>query len=270
MEKKYEMFKEKETDVLYRIRALRDFGCVKKGDIGGYIKKEENLSHEGDCWVFGNALVYDNARVYDNVCVCGEARVYDNACVCGEARVYDNACVYGNARVYDNACVYGNALIKDYAHVYGKAQVYGNAYVYNNVCVYSNAIICQTMSVCYSLVKDDLRKNIKMSLRCQCNLPVEDDYVIAYKLVNKNLSSFYDEDFFYRVGEIIEEENSEISDKSCVSGLHFSNLTYWDNSAYDYFNNLYIKAKIKLEDIITVQEGKIRCRKAEILSAFEP
>ena len=146
----------------------------------------------------------------------------------------------------------------------------GNAYVYNNVCVYGNAVICQTMGVCYSLVKDDLRKNIKMSLRCQCNLPVEDDYVIAYKLVNKNLSSFYDEDFFYRVGEIIEEENAEISDKSCASGLHFSNLTYWDNSADDYFNNLYIKAKIKLEDIITVQEGKIRCRKAEILSAFEP
>ena len=43
MEKKYEMFKEKETDVLYRIRALRDFGYVKKGDIGGYIEKEENL-----------------------------------------------------------------------------------------------------------------------------------------------------------------------------------------------------------------------------------
>ena len=38
MEKKYEMFKEKGTGVLYRIRALRDFGYVKKGDIGGYIK----------------------------------------------------------------------------------------------------------------------------------------------------------------------------------------------------------------------------------------
>ena len=61
-----------------------------------------------------------------------------------------------------------------------------------------------------------------------------------------------------------------MSDNSCASGLHFSNLTYWDNSADDYFNSLYIKAKIKLEDIITVQEGKIRCRKAEILSAFEP
>ena len=115
MEKKYEMFKEKGTGVLYRIRALRDFGYVKKGDIGGYIKKEENLSYEGDCWVFGNACVYDNAHVYGNAlikdyaCVYGNALVYDNALVYGKARVYDNA------HVYDNAYVYGKALIKDYA-----------------------------------------------------------------------------------------------------------------------------------------------------------
>ncbi|MDE5977041.1 MAG: hypothetical protein K2G70_01045 [Turicibacter sp.] len=49
MNKKYEMFKEKPTDTLYRIRALRDFGDVKQGDVGGYIEKEENLSHEGYC-----------------------------------------------------------------------------------------------------------------------------------------------------------------------------------------------------------------------------
>ena len=37
--------------VLHRIRALEDFGRVKAGDLGGYIQSEDNLSHEGDCWV---------------------------------------------------------------------------------------------------------------------------------------------------------------------------------------------------------------------------
>jgi hypothetical protein len=50
MKKKYELIK---SDIpgLYRIKAVRDFSDVKKGDIGGYVESEDNLSHEGDCWV---------------------------------------------------------------------------------------------------------------------------------------------------------------------------------------------------------------------------
>ena len=77
---KYEMLYDDKIEIgshtLYRIRALKNFGTVKAGDIGGYIEKEENLSHEGTCWV------YDNARVCENARVCGDARVCDNAYVC--------------------------------------------------------------------------------------------------------------------------------------------------------------------------------------------
>src|SRR5260363_404353 len=65
---------------LYRIRALRDFRSIKQGDLGGYIEKEENLSHEGEAWVF------DNARVSDNAWVSDDAKVYGNAQVSGNAR----------------------------------------------------------------------------------------------------------------------------------------------------------------------------------------
>lgn len=34
---------------LYRIVALIDFADVKKGDKGGFVKSEENLSQNGDC-----------------------------------------------------------------------------------------------------------------------------------------------------------------------------------------------------------------------------
>ncbi len=33
---------------LYRIKALKDFDDVKVGDLGGYIEKESNLSHDGN------------------------------------------------------------------------------------------------------------------------------------------------------------------------------------------------------------------------------
>ena len=56
--KKYEFTGETKTvfgRTLHRIRAILDFGDVKAGDIGGWVEKESNLSHEGDAWVYGNA-----------------------------------------------------------------------------------------------------------------------------------------------------------------------------------------------------------------------
>ena len=76
MNRKYEFTGETKNWIgrkLHRIRAVRDFGDVKAGDLGGWIEKERNLSHDGDAWVYGNARVYGNAEVY------GNARVYGNA-----------------------------------------------------------------------------------------------------------------------------------------------------------------------------------------------
>jgi len=39
---------------LHRIEALRDFGEVKAGDLGGFIESESNLSHTGNAWVYGD------------------------------------------------------------------------------------------------------------------------------------------------------------------------------------------------------------------------
>ena len=58
------------TATLHRIRAVAEFGLVKIGDLGGWIEKEENLSHEGKAWVCGDAEVWGNAEV------CGDAKVF--------------------------------------------------------------------------------------------------------------------------------------------------------------------------------------------------
>lgn len=53
-EKKYEILDERDNlygRILHRIRAVRDFGAVRKGDLGGFVEREENLSHEGTCWI---------------------------------------------------------------------------------------------------------------------------------------------------------------------------------------------------------------------------
>lgn len=37
--------------LLYAVVALKSFGIVNAGDVGGYIESEKNLSQEGDAWV---------------------------------------------------------------------------------------------------------------------------------------------------------------------------------------------------------------------------
>ena len=84
--KKYRLIKS-DREGLYRVKALRDFGNVKKGEIGGYVDGEHNLSHDGNCWVYGDALVYGNAQVSGNAWVFGNALVFGNAQVSGDAWV---------------------------------------------------------------------------------------------------------------------------------------------------------------------------------------
>jgi len=61
---------------LFRIVAVASFASVSAGELGGYIEKEQNLSHDGDAWVYGNAQVYGDARVYGDAWVYGDARVH--------------------------------------------------------------------------------------------------------------------------------------------------------------------------------------------------
>ena len=80
---------------LKRIRAAVGFELkcgvvIGKGELGGWIEKESNLS--GNAWVSGNAKVSDNAEVS------GNAEVYGNAWVYGDAKVKssEDYCVYKN------------------------------------------------------------------------------------------------------------------------------------------------------------------------------
>lgn len=88
MSKKYEFTDETiEVDghTLHRIRAVRCFSDVKAGDLGGWIEKEHNLSHEDHAWVYGEGKVYGDARVIDDARVLSCAKVYGNASI--ECRV---------------------------------------------------------------------------------------------------------------------------------------------------------------------------------------
>ena len=124
---------------LHRIQAVKDFGTISAGTLGGYIESETNLDHTGDAWVYGSAWVYDNARVSGNARVDDDAWVSDDAMVSGNARVFGDAWVSGDARVDNNARVFGDARVSGDAMVSGDAWVSGDAVVFGNAIVSGNA-----------------------------------------------------------------------------------------------------------------------------------
>ena len=120
---------------LHQIRALRDFGNVKAGDLGGFIEKESNLSHFGDSWISGNAVVYGDAKVADNAIISG------NAQVSGHAHVYDRTSIFGNSQIYGNATIAGYAQISGAAKVFDKARVSGDVQVTDNAQIFGSALV---------------------------------------------------------------------------------------------------------------------------------
>ncbi len=136
-----------------RIIALEDIVdengtvLVKKGEKGGYVQSRKNLSEEGCCWIYDDALVFGSAKVSENAKVRDDAQIYGNCKISGRAEVCDNAEVYGNvvitddAKVTDNAEVYGNVVIRGKAKVSDNAEIYGNTTLCDEVEVSDNAEI---------------------------------------------------------------------------------------------------------------------------------
>ena len=98
--RKYEFTGETKTlcdgTVLHRIRALIDIDLgwrvVKAGELGGWLENETNLSHFGNCWVYGDAKVCGRVMVGGDVKVYGDTKISGDAIVCGTNHIADDAC----------------------------------------------------------------------------------------------------------------------------------------------------------------------------------
>lgn len=195
MGKKYELLKNDcinyKGRTLYRIIALRDFGYVCEGEVGGYVQSEDNLSHNGDCWVYDNAKVFNSAKIHDNAKVRGNAQIYGDAEVFGSARIHGNAKIYDEAGIFDNATVFENARVCNNARIKYNARVYGNAKIerdtiigqistpYKKVFQYQ----CEKRVLTAILTEDN---QIFYSIGCQTNID-EEEFVYRIHTYNGGL-----------------------------------------------------------------------------------
>lgn len=175
MDKKYCLI---ENDGKFRVKAIKSFGNIKIGQIGGIVSGEQNLAQDGTCWidfdssVTDNAFVSGNAQVMKGSRLIGNARVYDDASIkCSIlsdfVEIYDNAIidhstvsvrskVYGKAvvklaelsgytKIHESAVIKGskaeNAIIKDLAEIHGNSVVISGSIIGGATEIYDYAVI---------------------------------------------------------------------------------------------------------------------------------
>lgn len=126
MEKKYKLIEGSRFwqygRPLYRIQALRDFSDVKKGDLGGFVESEANLSQMGDCWIYDMAQAMENSRVEDDACLRDCSKMY------GSSLLKDKAQLQGCARMIQYASLEDNAVAID-ADILGFATITGDVVI---------------------------------------------------------------------------------------------------------------------------------------------
>ena len=143
--KKYEILMDKENTIewkghtLYRIRALRDFGDIRKGDIGGFVENENNLSHKGNCWIYDDAKAMDDSIMYDNSRICDKSELHDDSEMYNYTRMYDyselhnNSIMNDNSEMHDISKMYGNSIMYDDSEMYGDSELNNQVKLYGKL-----------------------------------------------------------------------------------------------------------------------------------------
>lgn len=88
---------------LHRIRALKSFGDVIAGELGGWIESEKNLSHGGNARVFGNAQVCGLDQILW-IAPIGSRNDTTTFFACADGKIRAKCgCFYGDLDEFENA-----------------------------------------------------------------------------------------------------------------------------------------------------------------------
>lgn len=116
---------------LYRIQALKTFTkpggynpVVHVGELGGYVESEDNLSQEGNCWLFDKARVKDGGKIIEDAIVYDKCLVSKNSIVRGSS-VVGGYCFVTNQSVIIDSRLEGNVIVNGHSTIHSGAYLYG-------------------------------------------------------------------------------------------------------------------------------------------------
>ena len=142
-QKKYKLTEETmcfDGVTLHRIQALKDFGNVEAGELGGWVESEKNLSQSGDCWIAMEAKAYGGAEIGDSAILTRKAIACGNSTICNDTLVSDESIIRGFTYLYGDVEVYGKSVIDGDARLHGNVKVIDAKVI--DAEVYDRVIIC--------------------------------------------------------------------------------------------------------------------------------
>ena len=118
-QKKYEITEitHPKSPWLPRIRARCQVNeQVGPGALGGYVQTEDNLSQDGTCWIYDQAICCEEAVVEDDGRMFDGAVARGSALISGDARMFERAVAEGNSSFFsgelkEDARLSGNAVV---------------------------------------------------------------------------------------------------------------------------------------------------------------
>ena len=117
---------------LYRIQALKTFTkpggynpVVHVGELGGYVEAEDNLSQDGNCWLFDKARVKDGGKVLDDAIVYDKSLISKNSIIRGRS-VIGGHCFVTNQSVIIDSRLEGNVTVTGYSIIHSGSYLYGD------------------------------------------------------------------------------------------------------------------------------------------------
>lgn len=260
---KYELVKEDRIEypvsfdipsvTLYRIRALRDFSCpvkirtgygqfkeikVKKGDLGGYVESERNLSHDAGCWIFDDAKVFHKARVQDNAHISNQAVVKKGAIIKDDSSVHDHSTVEGSAVlsghsraaggsvISGDVKLNGNVYVSDYCQVTNGSVLDGDIYLEGSICVENAKLTGTIVLFGQYLITFDVHNN---------------EEIVCYT-TNRSITKFHEDIDILNLSEsLAASTKKDIWSSTNFTGTSdelIEHVKMYRNDSVDYFRNL--------------------------------
>ena len=128
--KKYELTSETKViwgTTVHRIKRLSD------NLLGGFVESESNLSQEGSCLIYGNAVAMNNSmmsgnsEMSENSKMTGNSMMYGNSEMSGNSRMTGNSMMTENSSMSGNSRMSGNSKMSENSKMSGNSMMTGNS-----------------------------------------------------------------------------------------------------------------------------------------------
>ena len=126
---------------LYRIRATRDiqnpYKIIHKGELGGYIEKEDNLDPYDESWIESGVHLCDNSKVKDFAYLSGNITLFSNSVISDNVSIFADGeiQIFGNTHIYENVKLqnknFENIKIHE-SNIFGTSNILKNSFIFNS------------------------------------------------------------------------------------------------------------------------------------------